>query len=98
LLLLYLAVFRILKDMNIALEKSRKFAIRIYNLYKHLCEEKHEYTLSKQILRCGTSIGANLSEAQYSVSKKEFLVKPQSPSKNVLKPNIGSTCSKKPIS
>jgi four helix bundle protein len=61
--------------MNIALDKSRKFAIRIYNLYKHLCEEKHEYTLAKQILRSGTSIGANLSEAQYSVSKKEFLVK-----------------------
>jgi four helix bundle protein len=61
--------------MNTALEKSRKFAIRIYNLYKHLCEEKHEYTLAKQILRSGTSIGANLSEAQYSVSKKEFLVK-----------------------
>jgi four helix bundle protein len=61
--------------MNVALDKSRKFAIRIYNLYKHLCEQKHEYTLAKQILRSGTSIGANLSEAQYSVSKKEFLVK-----------------------
>jgi len=61
--------------MNIGLEKSRKFAIRIYNLYKHLCEEKHEYTLAKQLLRSGTSIGANLSEAQYAVSKKEFLVK-----------------------
>jgi four helix bundle protein len=70
--LLFLAVFCTFEDMNIALEKSRKFAIRIYNLYKHLCEEKHEYILSKQILRCGTSIGANLSEAQYSVSKKEF--------------------------
>jgi four helix bundle protein len=61
--------------MNIALDKSRKFAIRIYNLYKHLCEDKREYVLSKQILRSGTSIGANLSEAQYAVSKKEFLVK-----------------------
>ena len=61
--------------MNIALDKSRKFAIKIYNLYKRLCEEKHEYTLAKQILRSGTSIGANLSEAQYAVSKKEFLVK-----------------------
>jgi four helix bundle protein len=61
--------------MNIALEKSRKFAIRVYNLYKYLCEEKHEYILSKQLLRSGTSIGANLSEAQYSVSRKEFLVK-----------------------
>ena len=61
--------------MNIALEKSRKFAIRIYNLYKHLCDQKHEYVLAKQLLRSGTSIGANLTEAQYSVSKKEFLVK-----------------------
>ena len=61
--------------MSIALEKSRKFAIRIYNLYKHLCDEKKEFTLAKQVLRSGTSIGANLSEAQYAVSKKEFLVK-----------------------
>jgi four helix bundle protein len=62
---------------NIALEKSRKFAIRVYNLYKYLCDEKHEFTLAKQLLRSGTSIGANLTEAQYSVSKKEFLVKAQ---------------------
>jgi four helix bundle protein len=41
----------------------------------YLCDEKHEYTLAKQLLRSGTSIGANLTEAQYSVSKKEFLVK-----------------------
>ena len=61
--------------MNIPLDKSRKFAIRIYNLYKYLCDEKHEYVLAKQLLRSGTSIGANLSEAQYSVSKKEYLVK-----------------------
>ena len=61
--------------MNIALEKSNEFAIRVYNLYKHLCDEKREYTIAKQILRSGTSIGANLSEAQYSVSKKEFLLK-----------------------
>jgi four helix bundle protein len=60
---------------NIALEKSRKFAIRIYNLYKYLCDEKHEFMLAKQLLRSGTSIGANLTEAQYSISKKEFLLK-----------------------
>ncbi|MDR0442126.1 MAG: four helix bundle protein [Treponema sp.] len=60
---------------NVALEKSRKFAINVYNLYKYLCDEKKEFTLAKQLLRSGTSIGANLSEAQYSVSKKEFLVK-----------------------
>jgi four helix bundle protein len=64
-----------MKPGNIALEKSKEFAIRIYNLYKHLCENKKEYVLAKQLLRSGTSIGANLSEAQYSFSKKEFLVK-----------------------
>ncbi len=61
--------------MNVGLDKSRKFAIRIYNMYKFLCDTKREYILAKQLLRSGTSIGANLSEAQYSVSKKEFLVK-----------------------
>ena len=61
--------------MNIGLEKSRKFAMRIYNLYKYLSDTKREYTLAKQLLRSGTSIGANLSVAQYSVSQKEFLVK-----------------------
>ena len=61
--------------MNLVLDKSRKFAIRVYNLYKYLCEEKREYVLTKQILRSGTSIGANLSEAQYAVSRKEFLFK-----------------------
>ena len=61
--------------MSITLEKSRKFAIRIYNLYKYLCEEKREYTLARQLLRSGTSIGANLTEAKYSISRKEFLVK-----------------------
>jgi len=62
-------------DKNVVLEKSRKFAIRIYKVYKYLCDEKHEFTLAKQLLRSGTSIGANLTEAQYAVSKKEFLVK-----------------------
>jgi len=61
--------------MSITLEKSRIFAIKIYNLYKYLCDEKREYILSKQLLRSGTSIGANLAEAQYSVSRKEFKVK-----------------------
>ena len=61
--------------MSLALDKSRKFAIRIYKLYKHLCKEKLEFTLAKQLLRSGTSIGANLAEAQYAVSRKEFLFK-----------------------
>jgi four helix bundle protein len=61
--------------MSVTLVKSRKFAIRIYNLYKHLSDSRKEYILAKQLLRSGTSIGANLSEAHYSISKKEFLAK-----------------------
>ncbi|GMU87728.1 MAG: hypothetical protein AMXMBFR48_29690 [Ignavibacteriales bacterium] len=48
---------------NAVREKSYKFAIRTYNLYKHLTEVKKEYVLSKQLLRSGTSIGANIEEA-----------------------------------
>ena len=51
------------------------FAVDIVNLYKKLCEEKREYVLSKQILRSGTSIGANLYEAQKGISKNDFLAK-----------------------
>jgi four helix bundle protein len=61
--------------MSITLEKSRKFAIRIYNLYKFLCDKKREYVLARQLLRSGTSIGANMSEAKYAISRKEYLAK-----------------------
>ena len=61
--------------MSVTLLKSRRFAIRVYRLYKYLCDEKREFTLAKQLLRSGTSIGANLSEAKYAISKKEFLAK-----------------------
>ena len=57
------------------MEKSKDFALRVVRLYKYLCDEKHEYVLSKQLLRCGTSIGANLSEAMYGISRKDFLSK-----------------------
>ena len=56
-------------------EKSFNFAIKIVNLYKYLIDEKKEYVLSKQILKSGTSIGANISEAQQGQSKKDFLTK-----------------------
>ena len=56
-------------------EKSFDFAIRIVKLYKYLMEEKKEFVLSKQILRSGTSIGANINEAQQGQSKKDFLMK-----------------------
>ena len=60
---------------NIVFEKSKKFAIRIINLYKHLSECKKERIMSKQLLRSGTSIGANISEAICGISKKDFLAK-----------------------
>ena len=60
---------------NISAEKSFAFAIRIVNLYKYLTKEHKEYTLSKQILRCGTSIGANIAEAQRGQSKADFAAK-----------------------
>ena len=49
--------------------------MRIIKLYQYLCEEKHEYVISKQLLRSGTSIGANLAEAECAISRKEFLTK-----------------------
>jgi four helix bundle protein len=60
---------------NTARYKSKRFAVRIVNLYKYLCDEKREFVLSKQLLRSGTSIGANLAEAEYGVSEKDFLAK-----------------------
>ena len=59
----------------IARDKSKGFAVRIVNLHRHLCDDKKEYVLSKQILRSGTSIGANLAEAEYAISEKDFLAK-----------------------
>jgi four helix bundle protein len=63
------------KRENTARNKSKKFAVRIVNLYKYLCEEKKEYVLSKQLLRSGTSVGANLAESEYAISEKDFLNK-----------------------
>lgn len=55
--------------------KSREFAIRIINCYKFLTEEKKEYVMSKQLLRCGTSIGANTRESKNAQSRMDFLNK-----------------------
>ncbi len=60
---------------NISEEKSFEFAVRIVNLYKYLCDTKKEYIISKQLLRCGTSIGANISEAQRGQSMADFAAK-----------------------
>jgi len=56
-------------------EKSFSFSIRIVKLYKYLTEEKSEYILSKQLLRSGTSIGANVSESQAAQSNSDFISK-----------------------
>jgi four helix bundle protein len=60
---------------NVIKNKSYKFALRIIKLYKYLCDEKKEYVLSKQLLRSGTSIGANVEEAIGGISKKDFINK-----------------------
>ena len=63
------------KAENTAKYKSKKFAVRIVHLYQYLCQEKREFILSKQLLRSGSSIGANLAEAECAISKKDFLSK-----------------------
>jgi len=60
---------------NPILDKSFAFAVRIVKLYKYLIEEKKEYVLSKQLLRCGTSIGANAEEAVGGYTSKDFRAK-----------------------
>ena len=60
---------------SILRDKSKAFAIRIIKFYKFLMEEKKEFVISKQILRCGTSIGANFAEAIYGVSEADFINK-----------------------
>jgi four helix bundle protein len=60
---------------NILQEKSFAFAVRIINLYKYLQNEKKEFVLSKQVLRSGTSIGANVEESIGGQSDKDFLAK-----------------------
>ncbi|MFM7351773.1 MAG: four helix bundle protein [Microcystis novacekii Mn_MB_F_20050700_S1] len=56
-------------------DKAYKFAIRIVKGYKYLCETKQEYVLSKQLLRSGTSIGANIAEANGAISQADFRAK-----------------------
>ena len=55
--------------------KSKAFAVRIIRMYQYLCEEKKEYVLSKQVLRSGTSIGANVREAKRAQSTADFYAK-----------------------
>jgi len=60
---------------NIIIDKSKAFAVRIIHLYQHLTDEKKEFVLSKQMLRSGTSVGANVREAHRGQSKKDFVSK-----------------------
>ena len=60
---------------NVIVEKSKKFAVKIIRLYQNLQEEKKEFVLSKQILKSGTSIGANVKEAIRAQSKRDFASK-----------------------
>ena len=64
-----------MKEYNAILEKSMEFAVRIVNLSKYLQKEHKEHTLSKQVLRSGTSIGANVREAVYGQSRNDFVSK-----------------------
>ena len=60
---------------NIVVSKSYEFALEIINVYKFLCSTSKEFVLSKQLLRSGTSIGANVNEAVSSESKRDFIHK-----------------------
>ncbi len=64
-----------MKKENVVQEKSYAFAVRIVKVYQYLCTEKKEFVLSKQLLRSGTSIGANIEEAIGGQSKKDFFAK-----------------------
>lgn len=61
-----------MENENTVKFKSKNFSIRIVNLYKFLCDTKNEYIMSKQVLRSGTSIGANIAESECAISKKDF--------------------------
>ena len=63
-----------MKD-NIVKDKSFDFAVRVVELHKYLVNEKNEFVLSKQILKCGTSIGAMVRESEHVESKADFIHK-----------------------
>lgn len=68
-------ISNVIMKENVVFEKSKIFALRIIRLYKYLCSEKKELVISKQILRCGTSIGANIAEAECAISNNDSLAK-----------------------
>jgi len=64
-----------MKTENTIVTKSKAFALRIIKLYKYLCSKKREFVMSKQIMRSGTSIGANVREATRAQSTPDFISK-----------------------
>ena len=62
-------------ESNNVLAKAFEFAVRVVRLYQYLVKEHKEFVLSKQLVRCGTSIGANINEAQAGQSKADFIAK-----------------------
>ena len=62
---------------SIMLDKSKELAISIIELCKEIMNDRREYILTKQLIRSGTSVGANIHEAQYSISKADFINKMQ---------------------
>jgi four helix bundle protein len=64
-----------MKVDNQIVTDSKTFAVRIIKLYKYLTEEKKEFVISKQVLRSGTSIGANISESVFAQSRMDFVSK-----------------------
>jgi len=65
----------VLGDRSVGYQKAYQFAIRVVNAYRYLTKDKQEYVLSKQFLRSGTSIGANLAEAHGGISTADFSAK-----------------------
>lgn len=64
-----------MKKKNVIKTKSFLFSVRIVNLYKFLTIEKKEFVISKQLLRSGTSVGANVRESEHAESKADFIHK-----------------------
>ena len=64
-----------MRQENVLRDKSYRFALRIIGVYQYLCDDKKEFVLSKQLLRSGSSIGANVEEANGGQSEKDFFAK-----------------------
>lgn len=68
-------IWKYLMKENVVYQLSKRFALRVINLYKYLSEEKREYVISHQIYKSGTSIGANIAESRFAQSGPDFINK-----------------------